>query len=271
MKRYLLGAAAAALVAVNASAWSQKGHDVTAAIAERHLTDATAQAVDSILQGRSMVYWANWMDNASHNYPYDYTKTWHCRNVDSSGDYYKSAPNPSGDVITALTGQSALLSSGSATPEESALAMKIIVHLMGDMHQPLHMGRLDDLGGNRVKVKFFKRDTNLHSVWDSNIVETGHKWSYTEWADQIDRDVAGVDTAAIVAGTLDEWGEETWHIAERVYEATPSGTDISYNYVAYWTPVAETQLLRAGLRLAHLLNTIFDADYAATHTSPLAQ
>lgn len=269
MKQFVLVAATAVLVALQASAWSQKGHDVTAAIAHRHLTSTTSHAVDSIFGGRSMVYWANWMDNASHNYPYEYTRTWHYRNVDSSGDYYKSAPNPAGDVITALNGQSAILASGEATPEQSELALKIVVHLMGDMHQPLHMGRLDDLGGNRVKVKFFKHDTNLHSVWDSNIVESGHKWSYSEWADQIDRDVAGIDTEAILAGSLNDWGEETWHIAERIYEATPSGTNISYNYVAYWTPIAETQLLRAGLRLAHLLNTIFDPAYAATHPSPL--
>lgn len=94
-----------AAIALNASAWSQKGHDVTAYIAEQHLTPRTAAAVDSLLGGQSMVYWANWLDNASHTPAMAYTKTWHYRNVDE-GDTYESAPaNPAGDVVTAIKAQ----------------------------------------------------------------------------------------------------------------------------------------------------------------------
>ena len=71
-----------AAVALSAAAWSQKGHDVVAHIAERHLTPSTQAAVDSLLEGRHLVYWANWLDNASHTPEYAYTKTWHYRNVD---------------------------------------------------------------------------------------------------------------------------------------------------------------------------------------------
>ncbi len=246
--------------------WSQKGHDVTAHIAERHLTPAAKAAVDSLFEGKLLVYWSNWLDNASHNKEHYYTKTWHYKNIDGSGDYNLSVQHPKGNIITGLTSQIEILASPSASREAKVLALKIVTHLLGDLHQPMHMGKLTDWGGNKVKVKFFDRDTNLHSVWDSNVVETGHKWSYTEWADQLDRPVL-YDEEQIVSGDLNDWGIETWEIAKKVYEATPSGTKISYNYVADWTPVVEKQFQRGGLRLAHVLNSVFDPDYRRARNS----
>lgn len=248
-------------------AWSQKGHDVTAYIAERHLTPSAKAAVDSLLEGKSLVYWSNWLDNASHNKPYAYTKTWHYKNIDGTGDYNLSAQHPQGNIITGLSSQIEILASPTSTFEQKNLALKIVAHLLGDLHQPLHMGKLADYGGNKIKVKFFNRDANLHSVWDNNLVETGHKWSYTEWAEQLDRQCALKNEDAIINGDLNDWGIETWEIAKKVYEATPNGTKISYNYVADWTPVVEKQFLKGGLRLAHILNSVFDPEYRAGHDS----
>ncbi|MFG6385056.1 MAG: S1/P1 nuclease [Muribaculaceae bacterium] len=249
-----------ALGFLNASAWSQKGHDVTAYIAEKHLTPATKAAVDSILEGKSMVYWANWLDNASHQSEMAYTKTWHYKNIDANVDYDQSPLNEKGDVIRAIESQVKILSDASTTPEQAALAMKILVHCMGDMHQPMHMGHLSDLGGNKTKVKFFNRDTNLHSIWDSSLVESGHKWSYTEWQDQIDRATAE-EEAQILSGTVNDWGKETYEIAGRCYKYFRPGSNVMYDQVAAWTPVIEQQLLRGGLRLAHVLNNIYYQQY----------
>ena len=259
MKRYIallmLGASALA-----ACAWSQKGHDVTAYIAERHLTPRTAAAIDSLLEGRSMVYWANWLDNASHTMPYAYTKTWHYKNVDE-GDTYESAPaNPAGDAVTAIKAQLETLADSTAAFADKQLAMKILVHVVGDMHQPMHMGHARDLGGNRIKLKYFGRDTNLHSIWDSALPEAAHKWSYTEWQQQIDRATPD-EQAAIVAGSVDDWARETLHVAAEVYVYFQPGRNYSYDAIARWAPVIERQLLRAGLRLAHVLNSTFDPSY----------
>lgn len=248
-------------VALMASAWSQKGHDVTAYIAEQHLTPATRAAVDSILDGKSMVYWANWLDNASYQMDYAYTKTWHYKNVDAGQSYDDAPLNPSGDAVTAIKAQIKELSAPDTTPEKRALAMKILVHVMGDLHQPMHMGHLSDRGGNQVKVKFFDRDTNLHSIWDGSLVESGHKWSYTEWQQQIDRANADQE-AAIVSGTVDGWARQTLAIATDAYVYFRPGAKVMYNDIARWTPVIEQQFLRAGLRLAHVLNSIFDPAYA---------
>ncbi len=250
------------LTALTALAWGQKGHDVTAYIAECHMTPATRLAVDSILENRSIVYWSNWLDNASHQPEMRYTKTWHYKNVDEGVRYEEAPANPAGDAVTAIKAQVEKLTDPYASLADSQLAMKILVHVMGDIHMPLHMGHATDLGGNRIKVKYFGRDNNLHSVWDSSIPESAHKWSYTEWQQQIDR-LTPEQQFKVVAGSVDDWAKETIAIAARVYEAMPDGTTISYDEVAAWTPTVEQQFLYGGLRLAHVLNTIYDPAYRA--------
>jgi len=256
----------AACVWLGASAWSQKGHDVICYIAEKHLTPKTAAVVDSLLDGRSMVYWGNWLDNASHTPDYAYTKTWHYNNVDAGETYDTRRQAPDGDAITALNYTLGILGDGSKGKDDKALALKMLIHILGDIHQPLHMGHASDLGGNKVKVKYFNREYNLHAVWDSNLPESAHKWSYTEWQQQIDR-ATPVEERLLVSGTIDDWARQNVELAGKVYEFFPPGKNISYGDVAYWAPVIEEQLLKGGLRLAHVLNTVFDESYVTDVTA----
>ncbi len=259
----LIGAAS-----ISAFGWGQKGHDVTACIAEKHLTPATRHAVDSILEGRSIIYWSNWLDNASHTRDYAYTKTWHYKNVDEGERYEEAQANPAGDAVTAIKAQIETLTGDKPSFEDSQLAMKILIHVVGDLHQPLHMGHATDLGGNRVPVKYFGRDTNLHSVWDSSIPESAHKWSYSEWQDQIDR-LSPEAQAEVIAGSIDDWAKQNVALSANVYRDFQPGKKISYDEVAKWTPTVETQFLNGGLRLAHILNLIFDPGYRASNPYPI--
>lgn len=243
-------------VALSVLAWGQKGHDVTACIAERHLTPATRAAVDSILEGRSLIYWANWLDNASHTPEYAYTKTWHYRNVDADKTYFTQPKHPSGDIVEGIRYSIKVLADTAQTQANRAFALKMLTHFLGDLHQPMHLGHATDYGGNTIKVKYFGRDANLHGVWDTSLVESAHKWSYTEWADQIDRASLREQRAA-VASSIDDWAKQSIEIANAIYEHTPAGASMSYDEVAQWTPVIERQFLAGGLRLAALLNTIF--------------
>ena len=260
MKKSILTLVLLTAVCLNTFAWGQKGHDVTAYIAEQHLTPAARAAVESLLDGKSIVYWANWLDNASHQRPLAYTKTWHYKNIDEGVRYEEAPANPAGDAVTAIKSRIEILNDPNTTAEERRLALKILIHVVGDLHMPLHMGHATDLGGNRIKVKFFNRDNNLHAVWDSSIPESAHKWSYTEWQQQIDR-ANPADEAAIISGSVDDWAKETVAIASDVYTYFQPDCNISYNEVARWTPTVEQQFLRGGLHLAHLLNSIFDPDY----------
>lgn len=241
--------------------WGQKGHDTVAYIASQHLTDKTAQAVDSLLDGKSLVYWANWLDNASHTPEYAYTKTWHYKNIDE-GFAFEEAPNiPEGNIVDAIYSQVEILRAPEASKDEKALALKMVAHFLGDIHQPMHMGRSTDRGGNSHLVYFFREPSNLHSVWDMNILESAHAWSHTEWQREIDRIDSETENALLKDGSPETWGKETYEICKDIYSSTPEDTNIEYSYVAQWSPVIEAQLLKGGLRLADVLNSIFDAGY----------
>lgn len=251
--------------AMSALAWSQKGHDVTAYIAEQHLTPAAAAAVDSLFEGRSLVYWSNWLDNASHTPEYAYSKTWHYNNVDANETFETRKNAPDGDAITALRYTIGILADPAKAKDEKTLALKMLTHIMGDIHQPLHMGHATDYGGNTIKVKYFGRDTNLHSVWDNSLPESSHKWSYSEWQQQIDR-ANPIEEKLLISGNIDDWAKQSVAIAADIYDFFPNGKNISYNDVAHWAPIIENQFLKGGLRLAHVLNTIFDAGYSGGGT-----
>ena len=261
IKKNLLFAAMLSVGIGSAFGWGQKGHDTVAFIAQNHLTPATAAAIDSLLDGSSIVYWANWLDNASHSPEYAYSKTWHYKNIDA-GQTFESAPNiPEGNIVDALYEQIGILQDPSATKSEKALALKMTVHFIGDIHQPMHMGRATDRGGNSHKVNFFDKETNLHSIWDSNVLETGHKWSHTEWQREIDRLTPDQQLLLVKDGNPSTWGKETYEICLDIYNSTPENTKVEYDYVFKWTPTIEMQLEKGGLRLADVLNSVFDADY----------
>lgn len=249
-------AAGLASACLTAGAWGQKGHDVTCAIAEQHLSRKAKKQISEIFDGKSIVYWANWMDNASHTPEYAYTKTWHYKNIDANETYDTAAQNENGDVLTAIEAQIKALKSGQLNHQQQAIALRMLVHLVGDLHCPMHMGHKSDSGGNRWQVQYFNNGKNLHGIWDSDLIESAHKWTYSEWVREIDR--ADKEQAkAIVAGTPYDWGRETFEAACKVYENTPVGTKLSYDEVNYWAPLIEQQLLKGGLRLARILNELF--------------
>lgn len=260
LKKYLSATTLFLLPSI-AFGWGQKGHDVIAFIAENHLTDRTKVAIDSILDGRSLVYWANWMDNASHTPELAYTRTWHYKNIDAKEKYEQAKKNKDGDVVVAINEQSAILNNTETSKEDKAQALKMVTHFVGDVHQPMHLGHLSDLGGNRIKVQYFQSTRNLHSIWDTALVESAHKWSYSEWQDQIDRLSPEEELEIISGGTPDSWAKESFEIAGKIYEVTPEGYNVSYDYIADWTPTIEQQFVKGGLRLADLLNSLFDPEY----------
>lgn len=208
------------LFAHGAFAWGQKGHDVTAYIAECHLTPEAAEKIDKALNGHSPVYYANWLDIASHTPEYAYTKTWHYRNVDEGKTIDTMPENPDGDVLKAVTTLVAELKAGGLPSEEETLKLKMLIHLVGDMHCPMHAGRLSDIGGNLRPVLMFGKKTNLHSAWDTAIPEAARKWSYTEWQEQIDR-LTDDEAMLIQAGEPYDWLKETHAICVGIYADSP--------------------------------------------------
>lgn len=245
------------LVTYSASAWGPKGHDVVACVAENHLSKRAMKRITKVLDGKSMVYVANWMDNASHTDEYAYTKTWHYVNVEpSEGTYAESKLEDKGDVVVAINEIVMRLKRGELSSDEERTHLMMLIHLVGDLHCPMHAAHKSDRGGNGTQVRYFGKSKNLHSVWDSEIVESAHRWGYREWQEQIDR-LSPKQCRQIVQGTPNTWVEECVLLVADIYARSTTGANLSYDYVAMYAPVVEMQLLKGGLRLAALLEEIY--------------
>ena len=252
--------------ATAAFAWGPMGHDVVAAIAEQHLTPKAKKNISKILDGKSIVYYSSWMDSIQ-NSPYwengyNKTKTWHYANVDKGLTYQTMTKNPDGDVVTGLEflTKELMENFNNLTDSTKADYVKMIVHMVGDLHCPMHAGRLSDRGGNGMKVRWFGQNTSLHSLWDSKIVESARKWNYSEWVEQLDRTDKKFKKS-VMCGTYEEWFVDTVEGAARIYEYVENmgveNPNLSYKYVYEFTPLLEDRLLVGGYRLAYVLNMIF--------------
>lgn len=250
----------------SAYAWGPTGHDVVASIAEQNLTRKAKRKINKLLEGKSIVYYSSWMDNIQ-NSPYwedGYyrTKTWHYANVDKGHTYETMPKNPLGDVVTALDSLTKELTVNYDNLTDSMRVdyLKMIVHMVGDLHCPMHAGRLSDRGGNQMKVKWFGQSTNLHSVWDSRMISSARKWGYKEWTQQLDR-TSRKYRKSVMRGTYREWFKETVDGAASIYEYVESigeeEPNLSYQFVYDFSPLLEDRLLTGGYRLAYVLNTIF--------------
>ena len=256
MKRFLIFAVAVCTT-LTSFGWGQKGHDTVAYIAECNLTPEVYQKVTKALGGHSLVYYANWLDNASYSDQYRYTKSWHYANVDEGYTYDTMPKNEKGDVVTAINGLIIELKSGKLSAEQENIRLRMLIHLVGDIHAPMHAGHLSDRGGNSVMVKFFDKETKLHSLWDTPLVEAAHKWSYTEWEQQLNRYCPAEEKAKIANGTPEDWLNESHKIATEIYKVSPEKSKLSYDYIAYYAPIIEQRLLAGGLRLANILNELY--------------
>ena len=246
-------------------AWGPMGHDVVAAIAEQHLTKKAKKNIDKLLGGKSIVYYASWMDNIQ-NSPYwkdgyNKTKTWHYANVDEGFTYQTMQKNKDGDVVSGLEFLTGELTNryDELTDSMRVDYLKMIVHMVGDLHCPMHAGRLSDRGGNKTKVKWFGQQTNIHSVWDSKMIESARKWSYSGWVEQLDRTDKKFKKE-VMRGTYEEWFNATVENAALIYKYVESLGDnpkLSYQFIYDFSPMLEQQLLLGGYRLAYVLNTIF--------------
>ena len=266
MKRFTLIFLAIMMVNITtAYGWGATGHDVVAAIAEQHLTPKAKRKINKLLDGKSIVYYSSWMDNIQ-NSPYwengyNKTKTWHYGNVDKGLTYQTMTKNPDGDVVTGLEMLTKEMTENynNLTDSMKVDYLKMIVHMVGDLHCPMHAGRLSDRGGNGTKVKWFGQNTSLHSVWDSKMIDSARKWHYSEWAEQLDR-TARKYKKNIRKGSYEEWFNETVENAASLYdyvEALGDTPNLSYQFVYDFSPLLEKQLLNGGYRLAYVLNTIF--------------
>ena len=269
MKAGLLLAVAAVLLPSPALAWGKTGHRVIAAIADTQLSGLARAHIKEILGGaESLDEAANWPDEmraAPGDFWQKTSVPWHY--VTLNGVTYDHAPKE-GDALQALNHFRAVLQDPKTSLADKQLALRFIVHLVGDLHQPLHVGKCCDRGGNEVKVTWFGKPTNLHAVWDSQLVDD-EQLSFTELAAKLERHISNHEVIDWWDVNPRDWITESATIRDKVYP--PRGTppvkgakgrnkkipELSYGYVYKFTPVMEQRLKQGGVRLAAYLNDIF--------------
>ena len=140
--------------------------------------------------------------------------------------------------------------------ENKLLYLRMLIHIVEDVHQPLHVGHTDDKGGNDIKVTWFNNPTNLHSVWDSQIIEF-QQLSYTEYTAWINHTTAA-ERVKLQKAPISEWIFESSQIAGKLYDEVKTGDSLSgYKYNFEHIAIVNQQLVKAGVRLAGVLNQIF--------------
>jgi hypothetical protein len=269
MRFLIIAATAVALIPSPTFAWGKTGHRVVAAIADTQLSGLARAHVEEILgPGESLDEAANWPDEM-RSAPGDFwqkTATpWHY--VTLNGIIYDHAPSE-GDALEALNHFRGVLQDPDASRAAKQLALRFVVHLVGDLHQPLHVGKCCDKGGNDVKVTWFGKPTNLHAVWDSQLVDD-EQLSFTELATKLERHISNDDVIKWWDINPRDWISESGEIRDTLYP--PPGTkpvkgakgkakkipDLSYDYIYKFHPVMERRLSQGGVRLAAYLNALF--------------
>lgn len=234
--------------------WGPTGHRVVGAIAAEHLTEQARRTISRILDPDSPAIAGTWMDQIRSDPQYDHTHDWHWVTIPDGMTYGETEKNPNGDLVRVLERMIAELKTGELEPEREGERLRMVIHLVADIHQPLHVGNGEDQGGNDVHVRWFGESSNLHRVWDSQMIDDT-KLSYTELARKINHP-AGQQISRWQRSSVREWAHETMQLRDRVYNL-PDSRNLGYRYSYDHLETVERQLLKAGVRLAGLLNEIY--------------
>ena len=256
MKRIsVIFAAMVVMSCETAFGWGKMGHDAIAYIAECNLKPKALKRITEILDGKSIVYYSSWMDEVRATPPYKHTTYWHTGPVNERLEYDDNLLTSKGNVIYALELVLDKLADWK-TLDDSTLTVSVrqVVHMVGDMHCPVH-AKLPDVNG-KYNIVFSGQDVSYHTVWDSQIIEHRHKWFYTEWQHQLDR-CSKKEKKAIGEGSVRDWFHDTALVTRQVYDAVPRNSKQDKDFLNAMSPVAERQILKAGYRLARILNEIF--------------
>ena len=243
------------LAPMSAHAWGPTGHRLVAALAARELSPAAAREVARLLHGEpepTLPGIANWADDIRDSDPALYRRTsrWHYVNIAEEQCGYDAARDcPNGDcVVEAIRRQRALLADRRQPDAVRAQALKFLVHFVGDIHQPLHDGYASDRGGNTVQLSIDGTGSNLHRLWDSELIASA-KLDPPAYLSALQRQTLPTRTI----GDPVDWSKAACRIVlqDGFYPASPR---LDAGYFARWRPVADAQMRIAGHRLAALLN-----------------
>lgn len=234
--------------------WGQIGHYVTGEVADQHLNEESRERVYEILGNSSIPLAAVWMDDIRSDSHYDYTRTWHWATIPDGMTYEEAEQEEDGDIIWALETLIEELKQGGLTEKEEKDKLRLVIHMIGDIHQPLHVGTGEDRGGNQTRLQWMGDNSNLHRVWDSEIINS-IQMSYSELAWEINT-VSDEEIAEWQNSTVRDWAYESVSYRDRVYDL-PDDMRIGYEYRYKNRELVFQRMLQAGVRIAGVLNDIY--------------
>jgi len=277
----LLLASALAALPCAADAWGFTGHRIVAEMAYARLSENAKQGVRFILGLETLSRISTWPDEIRSDEDERYRRTfaWHYIDIPDGETSATAARSPNGDALSALQAMEKVLRSRFADPAQKRDALSFVVHILADIHQPLHVGNPRDRGCNACMVLWFGERTNLHAVWDAGLVDR-LQLSYSEYARSLLQGMTEDQARAWATGNYEDWIAESQAYRRKVYPApvrsAQSGAAVPYcasdseqiiddqarpslgfEYLHRQRPLLDQRLRQAGVRLALTLERIF--------------
>jgi hypothetical protein len=252
-------ALAALLLPAAALGWGGDGHRAAAIITQERLCPAASLQVEALLGDMSIADAAIWPDTIRSTAEWAHTRDWHYINIDDDEPMEALVEGEPGHgrLLSAIRDNLALLADEAAAPQRRREALSFVLHLVADLHQPLHVGRREDRGGNTVTVSFEGSETNLHRLWDSGLVRSAGLRG-----EDYRRSLAPLvllGAASWERGELEDWARESQQLRPWVYDFDQRRRVpvISKRYAETGRQVAALRLAQAGVRTAWLLNGLW--------------
>jgi hypothetical protein len=254
-------------------AWGGAGHKTVAKIAEAHLTPNAKTAIKSLLGEQSIVDISSWADEVRNLPEYKHTAPWHYVDLSLGMNYdqFSTAVKAQGldNVYGAILKCEDDLKSTSTTRQQKVEALKFLVHFVGDSHQPLHVSRTEDKGGNSIQVQFDGKPMNLHSLWDSGLINKEGKTF-----DQMAKDYDTASPADIKKWQKDvpmQWIYESYLLSTKIYADVEKDNKLGNEYYQKYIPAVNQRIEMGGIRLAGVLNDLFkDGLASSSETTSMA-
>lgn len=242
-------------------AWGAKGHRIVGHVADARICDSTRETISAILADESIAEAGIWADTIRGQKRWAYTKPWHYINVPDGIDPAEADRVAEGDVLSAIDDQTVELQDEVISMRAQRDALRFLIHFVADVHQPLHVGRRDDLGGNKIEVRsnLFRGKSNLHKYWDSGVLKPVAQGPQ-RYAEEL-LALAGPGLASWTPGDPLDWARESAEIRPLVYDFPPGKAGepalLDEAYQAHALEIADQRLAQAGLRLAAQLDARF--------------
>ncbi|XP_037487594.1 endonuclease 4-like [Triticum dicoccoides] len=268
---------AAAVGAPAAQAWGKEGHYMTCKIADGFLTKEALAGVKALLPSSAkgeLAEVCSWADNQRFRYrwssPLHFADTPKDCKFSYARDCHDAKGNKDACVVGAINNYTAALQDPSS-PYDRTESLMFLAHFVGDVHQPLHCGHVEDLGGNTILVRWYRRKSNLHHVWDVDVIEQAMKDFYGKDQDtmikaiqrNITKDWSGEEKqweacrSKTKTTCADKYAQESAALACDAYKGVKQDSALGDEYYSAALPVVEKRIAQGGVRLAAILNRIF--------------